>query len=455
MVAGARLALDLGWEVRGSDMPLYPPTSELVSRLGVKVYSGYSEHNLDWEPDLVIIGNALSRGNVEVEETLSRRLPYQSLPEWLKENILRYRKPVAICGTHGKTTTTSLTAFLLDAAGFDNGFLVGGQMLDFDFPARLGAQDQPFVIEGDEYDTAFFDKRAKFFHYLPEVAVVTSLEFDHGDIYNNLEEIRRAFRLMLRQIPRDGCLIASADSAETRELARYAFSRVRTYGFAADADWRGELLGKDRKGMQRMRIFFRQKIWGDISSPLPGRHNLANTLAAIAVCAEFSVNMNSIREALPNFHGIRRRMEVFLRHEGVTFIDDFAHHPTAIRETIRAAKSVYDGRILVLLEPRSNTMVTNRFQSDIAASLRDADAVWIGAIHRQERIPPELRLDRDALVEHLCSQGISARAFDTPGEIVHSVTGDLREGDCVLILSNGSFGGIHSMFRQQLGYKDE
>ena len=220
MVAGARLALQAGWEVRGSDNPLYPPTSRMVEQLGVPVASEYKAANLDWGPDLVIIGNALSRGNAEVEAALNRRLRYTSLPEWLKEAVLRPRRPVAICGTHGKTTTTALTAYLLDRAGLEPGFLVGGQPLDFDHSARLGPEGAPFVIEGDEYDTAFFDKRAKFFHYLPEIAVVTSVEFDHGDIYHDVAEIALAFQRMLRQVPASGWLVACADDpgAATRAL---------------------------------------------------------------------------------------------------------------------------------------------------------------------------------------------------------------------------------------------
>ena len=260
MVAGARLALEAGWEVRGSDGPLYPPTSEMVEALGVKTYEGYRAENLDWGPDLVVIGNALSRGNPEVEATLTRRMHFLSLPEWMKDHVLRARRAIVCCGTHGKTTVTALTAFLLDRAGLECGWLIGGQSLDFEYSASLGSSGAPFVIEGDEYDTAFFDKRSKFFHYLPEIAVVTSLEFDHGDIFGTLDDIRRAFRLMLRQIPQDGWLLGCGDDPEVRDLMTHAFGQTATYGFAADATWRGEFTGYDA-GCQKVRITRSGRDW--------------------------------------------------------------------------------------------------------------------------------------------------------------------------------------------------
>ncbi len=453
MVAGARLAIEAGWDVRGSDNPLYPPTSEMVAALGVPVYSGYAASNLDWSPDLVVLGNALSRGNPEVEAALERRMHYVSLAEWLKDVVLRTRRPVAVCGTHGKTTTTALTAFALDATGLRPGFLIGGQPLDFEHSARLGLEGAPFVIEGDEYDTAFFDKRAKFFHYLPEIAVVTSVEFDHGDIYKDLAEIETAFQRMLRQIPKDGWLLACADHPGAVALAPHAFSNVATYGLAENADWRGVCRYEDRSDGTRatwLAIYREGARWTEFEVALAGTHNVLNTLAAAAVAGLLGASPDALAEAMPRFRGVKRRMEIFLETNGMTFIDDFAHHPTAIRETIAAARGRYPKRRLrVLFEPRSNTTVTNRFQGELLEAFSKADEVWLGPIHRADHIDPERRLDRNALTEALTACGVRARYADTIDEIVEDVIARGERGDIVLIMSNGAFGGIYARFRQR------
>ncbi len=449
MVAGARLAIEAGWEVRGSDNPLYPPTSDMVKALGVPVAEGYAAANLDWNPDRVIIGNALSRGNPEVEAALDRKLHYMSLPEWMKDHVLRARRPAVITGTHGKTTTTALTAYLLDAAGLAPGFLIGGQPLDFPHSARLGGPGAPFAIEGDEYDTAFFDKRAKFFHYLPEVAVVTSLEFDHGDIYRDVEEIEVAFQRMLRQVPQSGLLLLCADHPRALALRDHAYCPVESYGFESDADWRGEA-SSGGDGLVNLTVYRAGATWGHFRVPLAGRHNLQNALAAIAVAARFGASPCALADALPAFKGVRRRMEVFHEARGITFVDDFAHHPTAIRETIAAARMRWpERRLLVLFEPRSNTTVTNRFQDEMQDAFSKADAIWLGPIHRAESIPADVRLDRDALVAALAASGSFARAATSTGEIVEGVTNTAKSGDVVLILSNGAFGGIYKAFRER------
>ena len=450
MVAGARLAIEAGWEVRGSDNPLYPPTSDMVKSLGVPVAMGYDAKNLGWDPDVVILGNALSRGNPEVEAALERKLHYVSLPEWMKEHVLRARRPVVIAGTHGKTTTTALAAYLVDAAGLAPGFLIGGQPLDFPHSARLGEPGVPFVIEGDEYDTAFFDKRAKFFHYLPEIAVVTSLEFDHGDIYRDVEEIELAFQRMLRQIPGSGLLLTCADHPRALALREHAYCPVESYGFAEHADWRGEFQsGED--GLINLTVHHDEAAWGQFRVPLAGRHNLQNVLAAIAVAARFGATPRAIADALPAFKGVRRRMEVFHEARGATFVDDFAHHPTAIRETIAAARMRWPARRLwVLFEPRSNTTVTNRFQGDLRDAFSDADVVWLGPIHRAEAIPADQRLDRDALVRSLHTANCDAHAAASVDEIVEAVTQGVQESDVVLILSNGAFGGIYQELRSNV-----
>ncbi len=447
MVAGARLALELGWEVQGSDTPLYPPTSEMVKALDIPVNTGYDASNLDWEPDIVLIGNALSRGNPEVEAVLERRMRYQSLPEWLKEEILRERYSVAICGTHGKTTTSALTAFLLDALGLEPGFLIGGQPVNFRHSARLGKQDRPFVIEGDEYDTAFFDKRAKFLHYIPHIAVVTSIEFDHGDIYKDIESIEHAFRLMLRQIPQNGLLILCDDEPRVRELEHYAFSNILRYGLSENAPFRGEKTAAP-EGFQGLDVYYHGTLWGHFDVPLAGEHNLRNTLAALAVARYWDGDPGRLADALRSFKGVRRRMEIFLEAREAIFIDDFAHHPTAIRETIRACRTRWPGRRLrVLCEPRSNTMVTRQHQGALGEAMQEADEIWLGPVYRAERLPESKRLDREKVVQDLKRHGITAHIEDTPQVLAEQVWESLKPGDIILILSNGAFGGIYETFR--------
>ncbi len=446
MVAGARLALEAGWEVRGSDNPLYPPTSHLVKALGVPVAEGHAAENLDWDPDVVVLGNVLSRGNPEVEAALERRLHYMSLPEWLKENVLRARRPVVVCGTHGKTTTTALAAHVLARGGGNPGYLIGGQPLGFPHSAKLGDAGAPFVIEGDEYDTAFFDKRAKFFHYLPEIAVVTSLEFDHGDIYRDLAEIELAFQRMLRQVPRDGWLVVCADNAAV-ELRRHAFCGVATYGFSEGAQWRGVLEGNDGAD-SILRVLREEKAWATLRVPLAGRHNLQNTLAAIAVAALLGMGPGAIAAAIADYPGVRRRMEVFIEKDGIVFVDDFAHHPTAIEGAIAAARTRWPGRRLrVLFEPRSNTTATNRFQDALCAAFSDADEVWLGPIHRAQSIPEAGRLDRGLLARELAARGVSAHVEDDVEKLAGEVLRSAEKEDVVLILSNGSFDGIYDFFR--------
>ncbi|HDP35734.1 MAG TPA: UDP-N-acetylmuramate:L-alanyl-gamma-D-glutamyl-meso-diaminopimelate ligase [Candidatus Hydrogenedentes bacterium] len=448
MVAGARLALEAGWEVRGSDQALYPPASNMVAALCVPVFVGYDAGNLDWRPDVVVIGNALSRGNPEVETALSRRMRYVSLPEWLKENVLRHRRPVVICGTHGKTTTTALAAHVLDKGMAGTGYLIGGETLGFPHSSRLGEVNAPFVIEGDEYDTAFFDKRAKFLHYLPEIAVVTSLEFDHGDIYRDLVEIETAFRRMLRQIPKEGRLFLCADN-HAASLAKHAFSNVATYGFAATADWRGEP-HDHAAAPPSLDIWRHNAFWGNVRPPMAGKHNMLNTLASVAVAATLGMNDEAIKNAVSAFPGVRRRMEVFLEHKGVVFVDDFAHHPTAIRETIAAARMRWpERRIRAVFEPRSNTTVTKRFQHELALSFQQAGEVFLGPVHRKESIPEEERLDTRQLASDLNESGVPAAHFEDVPSIVAAIADSICDGDVVLIMSNGAFGGIYAQFRER------
>ena len=450
MVGGARLALELGWEVRGSDGPLYPPASEMVRALRVPVAKGYAAENLDWKPDIVVIGNALSRGNPEVETALSRRMRFTSLPEWLRENLLRDRRPVVVTGTHGKTTTTSMAAWILHQAGMNPGWLIGGQPLGMEHPATAGIPGGPFVIEGDEYDTAFFDKRAKFLHYLPEVVIVTSVEFDHGDIYRDLDEIDTAFQRLLRIIPRNGQLILCADT-RAGLLRKHAHSPLTTYGFSPEADWHMEPADPTPDGMQVWRVTRGNSLTLMLRGLPPGRHNAQNALAAVIAAEYFGVSPQTSAEALAVFPGVRRRMECFLACRDVLFIDDFAHHPTAITATLEAARTQWPGRRLhAVFEPRSNTTVTRRFAGELEDALARADVVWIGPVYRAERLQPEVRLDTQVLAENLRNRRkIPAWAFDQVPGLAGALWETTTPGDLVVIMSNGAFGGLYDLLRQR------
>lgn len=449
MLAGARLAIEAGFEVRGSDGILYPPASTMVAQLGVPVYTGYDAKNLDWAPDQVIIGNALSRGNPEVEFVLSKNLPYISLPEWLKTHVLRNRQSIVISGTHGKTTTSALTAHVIQQRFPKSGYLIGGEALGFKHSSALGEEGAPFVIEGDEYDTAFFDKRAKFLHYLPDIAVVTSLEFDHGDIYRDLAEIETAFQRMFRQIPAEGLVLLCKDN-HAASLASHAFSQVESYGFSPDADW--SAVYTDLHGVQGLHIQYKGTDWGTVPLSLAGKHNHQNTLAAVAIAATVGMTQSDITEAVASFPGVRRRMEVFLRHDGMVFVDDFAHHPTAIGGTLEAARNRWPKkRIVAVIEPRSNTMVTNQFQNDLLTALDQADVVFFGPIHRGESIPVEKRLNRAALASSLAKEEKECHVFDEVQALFASLITTLRPDDLVLFMSNGAFGGIYRLLTEHFG----
>ncbi|HEX04907.1 MAG TPA: hypothetical protein ENH10_07095, partial [Bacteroidetes bacterium] len=333
------------------------------------------------------------------------------------------------------------------SCGLEPGWLIGGQPLDLPTPSRLGEEGKPFVIEGDEYDSAFFDKRAKFFHYLPVIAVVTSIEMDHADIYASVEEIEHSFQLMLRQIPSDGTLIACADDRRTVKLARHAHCRVHTYGFSKEAHWKGCYTGIS-SGFSGLLIERSGKRYAELAVPLAGRHNLQNTLAAVAATSLMGGKPADITEAMMQYKGVRRRMEVFLERDGITYVDDFGHHPTAMKETIAASRELWPGRRLrVLIEPRSNTMVRNGHQHLMASALQAADEVYFGPIYRAQRIPFDERLDRDAVLAELAEMRVMGKSFDQVEKLAEHILSSGKKGDLVLIFSNGSFDGIYDLFR--------
>jgi UDP-N-acetylmuramate: L-alanyl-gamma-D-glutamyl-meso-diaminopimelate ligase len=396
-----------------------------------------------------VIGNALSRGNPEVEAVLDRKQRMTSLPALLAEEFIRGRTSFVVAGTHGKTTTTSLLAFLLSEAGLGPSFLVGGIPVDFGRSYRLG-RGNAFVIEGDEYDTAFFDKRPKFVHYLPDVAVIGNLEFDHADIYPDLEAVQDAFRRLLAVIPRRGLLVAGIESPALAALLTEAPCAVETFGVEVEADWRAEDVRAGPGGM-RFRLVRKGRDEGEFEMALAGRHNVRNALAALAAADAAGVAPGAARKALFAFRGVRRRLELRGEVRGIAVYDDFAHHPTAVRETIGALRAASPGRHLVaVFEPRSYTARSRVFQDDFARALATADDVVVAAVHRPGKLSEAERLSEPGLVDGVRKLGTSARFLPTVEAILEGLVPGLREGDAVLVLSNGGFGGIHEKLLRAL-----
>ena len=452
MATLAAMLKQRGWIVTGSDAQAYPPMDQFLASQGIVPRIGYDATHVPADIDLAVIGNAVSRGNPEVEAVLERRVRYASLAETIRDHFLWGRRAIVIAGTHGKTTTTSMTAWALVNAGADPGFLVGGVPRNFDAGYRLGASDL-FVIEGDEYDSAYFDKTAKFLKYLPFVAVVGSLEFDHADIYGDLDALTLAFRRFVGLVPRNGRLLLGADDAGARALANAAHCPVETFGLADDADWRAADLD-----YQPDRTAFDVRHAGTtvarVELPLLGAFNVRNALAAIAAGAAAGVAPDRLAAALGTFRGVRRRLELSGAGRGVSLYDDFAHHPTAVRETVAALRATApSGRIWVLFEPRSATSCRRVFQADYAAGLAGADEVLIAPVYRTT-IPADRRLDPARLAADLTASGTRARHVESINAMGVLVENETRAGDVVVLMSNGDFGGLRERLRERLGIDD-
>ena len=430
MAGIAQLARELGHRVTGSDTGVYPPMSDFLTAAGIGLRAGWDPDHLNPRPDLVVIGNALSRGNPLVEATLAARIPYTSGPAWLAREVLGSRHVLAVSGTHGKTTTTSLLAYLLDATGFAPGFLVGGIPENFGVPARLGG-GQLFVIEADEYDTAFFDKRSKFIHYQPSTLIMNNVEFDHADIFPDLSAIENQFHHLVRTVPGNGRIFWNADDPHIPDiLARGCWTPGQTFGRAAGADWRIEA---SDSGDWQLRI---PESAGPLAmdTPLLGEHNAMNAAAAIAAASHVGLSPVRALSALPGFRNVKRRLEVLGTVAGVTVFDDFAHHPTAISATLKALrKAVGNARILAVLEPRSNTMRLGVHAAVLADSLASADAVVLHA-------PPTLGWDASSAIAPL---GARATVTHDDTSLLQATLRAATPGTQVLIMSNGAFGGLH------------
>lgn len=433
----ALIARELGYSVSGSDQNVYPPMSTQLEQQGIRLMNGYRAENLDCKPDLVVIGNAMSRGNPEVEAVLNLGLPYISGPQWLAEHVLQHKWVLAVAGTHGKTTTTSMLSWILEFNGFKPGFLIGGIPLNFGISARLGESDF-FVIEADEYDCAFFDKRSKFVHYRPRTAILNNLEYDHADIFENLDAIKKQFHHLVRTIPGQGLIIAPNCEKHVAEVLEMGcWTPVQLTAIDAPAPWQAQLLADDGS---RFAVHFEGQEQGTVAWPLTGKHNVYNALSAIAAARHVGVQAGDAIVALAQFQNVKRRMEVIVKKNGITVYDDFAHHPTAIQTTLDGLrKQVGNEKILAIVEPRSNTMRLGVHTQSLAESLHQADRAIIFQ-------PDGLGWDLSQLLKYADNIEICTDL----DAIVETIRAE-ADGVChVLLMSNGSFGGIYQRLRDLL-----
>jgi len=443
-----------GHRITGSDQAAYPPMSDLLARLGIPIAEPFSEANLQPHPDLVIVGNAMSRGNVELEYVLDQRIPFTSLARVIHDEFLRGRESLVVAGTHGKTTTTSMLAWIYEVAArrhpeFAPSFLIGGVAENFGTSFTF-VNGRTFILEGDEYDTAFFDKGPKFMHYFPDALILTHVEFDHADIYRDLDAVKTAFKRLVNLVPRRGRIVAFDGTPNVDECVNRAFCNIERYGFKTESMWRVD--GLEHEGSQsRWRVLRSGGPWAEFTMQMAGAHNALNATAAAALAAGQGVPLASITEALATFRSVKRRLEVRDVIDGVTIIDDFAHHPTAIRETLRALREAYPtSRLWAVLEPRSNTLRRNVFEHELVDSLALADEVIVAGVFKQESIPEAERLHPETVVGALRARNISAQLLKDANTIVDAIAPRLSPGDVVAILSNGGFDGIYDKLPHRL-----
>ncbi len=448
-----------GHRVSGSDAAAYPPMSDQLAAMGIEVLQPYAAENLRERPELVVVGNAISRGNVELEFVLDEKIPFCSMAAILHDEFLLGRESLVVAGTHGKTTTTSMLAWIYEVAsrevaGLEPSFLIGGVAENFGTSFRVrpvrGGKTNPFLLEGDEYDTAFFDKGPKFMHYFPDAAILTHVEFDHADIYDDLKAVKTAFKRFVNLIPRRGRVVAFDGSENVTECVAKAFCAVERYGMRRDSHWRVSGLTHADGGMH-WRLERGGELFAELTLPMPGEHNAMNATAAAALAAGQGVPAGAIAEALATFRSVKRRLEVRAEVNGVTIIDDFAHHPTAIRETLRALREAYAGRRLwAVLEPRSNTLRRNVFEEALVDSLEMADRVVLAGVFKQESIAERERLVPENVAAKLRERGTPAAVGADAEAIVAEIAPQLESGDVVAIMSNGGFGGIYTRLPEAL-----
>jgi UDP-N-acetylmuramate: L-alanyl-gamma-D-glutamyl-meso-diaminopimelate ligase len=445
-----------GFRVTGSDAAAYPPMSDFLRDLGIPVAQPFAAQNLQPHPDLVVIGNAMSRGNVELEYVLDQRIPFCSMPQLLHDEFLHGKEVLVVAGTHGKTTTTSMLAWIFHSAGLQPSFLIGGIAENFGSSFHLG-RGRHFIIEGDEYDTAFFDKGPKFLHYFPDAIILTSVEFDHADIYKDLDAVETAFKRLVNLIPQrgriiafDGAVGAATQSPSLERCLSKAFCPVERYGTGSRANWRVANL-RFESGRTTWTLEQDGQPWADLEFPLAGEYNVWNATAAAALAAWCGIGKDEIAAALKTFKSVKRRLEVKAQVNGITIIDDFAHHPTAIAATLKALRERYVGsRLWAILEPRSNTLRRRVLQSELARSLSLADEIIVAGVFRSDAVPENERLELPALAVEIEQNGHRVRLLADADAIVETVAPEMRSGDIVAILSNGGFGGIYEKLPARL-----
>lgn len=443
-----------GYRVTGSDSGVYPPASTLLEKLGISFFHTFDAAHLTPAPDLVVIGNIIARGNPELEEVLDRKIPYRSMPEILEEVFLPGRHSIVVSGTHGKTTTTAMLAWIFHTAGKRPNFLVGGVAENFGKSYGLGGGEE-FILEGDEYETAFWDRGPKFFHYHPDDLIVTSLEYDHADIYRDFETYELAFRRLVNLVPRRGRVVIWGDTEESgpalRRAAEKAFCPVETYGFSVGNDWMASKLAVDGGGM-RFRVSYKGKAFGEFALAASGRHNVLNAMAAMAVAHGRGIGTGDLAKALATFQSVKRRMDVKGEVRGVLVVDDFAHHPTAVRATIEAARARWKGRRLwAILEPRSNSMRRKVFEQTLPVALALADRVVLAGVFRAQQLGDENRMEPEAVAESVRELGKSAQVLPSADAIADHLAAEAEPGDVLLVMSNGSFDGLCEKLLTKLG----
>jgi len=441
----AGMLREYGLRVTGSDAGVYPPASTLLDSLGIAYNSAFDAANLTLAPDLVIVGNIIARGNPELEEVLERKIPYRSMPEILEEVFLPGKHSIVVSGTHGKTTTTAMLAWIFHSAEKRPTFLVGGIAENFGKSYGLGSGPE-MILEGDEYETAFWDRGPKFFHYHPDDLIITALEFDHADIYADFDVYQLAFKRLVNLVPRNGRVVIWGDTKASgpalRQAAAKAFCPVITYGFSSENDWIASEPRFDGDHMD-FRVTHQGKCFGEFSLAASGRHNVLNALAAIIVAQGRGISVDSLQKSLASFQSVRRRLEVKGEHRGVLVVDDFAHHPTAVRATIEAARGRWPGRRLwAILEPRSNSMRRKIFQESLPQALALADGVALGGVFRAQQLGDENRLDPESVAASVRDLGKDAHVVSGGEAMADFLAANAKPNDLLLIMSNGSFDGL-------------
>ena len=453
MASLAGMLKQRAFHVTGSDAAAYPPMSDFLASLNIPLSQPFAAKNLEPRPDIVVVGNAISRGNVELEYVLDQRIPFCSLPQILHDEFLRGKEVLVVAGTHGKTTTTSMLSWIFDQAGLQPSFLIGGIAENFGSSFQLGS-GKHFILEGDEYDSAFFDKGPKFLHYFPDAVILTSVEFDHADIYKDLEAVETAFKRLVNLVPGRGRIVGfdgGFDAGESIERClTKAFCPVERYGNSKNATWQVTNLRLDPTKTS-WTVLGGGDRWADLEFALGGEYNVMNATAAAALASGYGIPREKIAAALKTFKSVKRRLEVRAEVNGVTIIDDFAHHPTAIAGTLKALRARYPGgRLWAILEPRSNTLRRNVFQNELAQSLAVADEVVVANVFKSESIPENERMDVSVLAAEVKKLGRNARIIADADAIVQTVAPEMRHGDVVAILSNGGFGGIYEKLPSRL-----